>query len=135
MLWLWPEGKIPHQSLFRHHFDLLFEVLVVSKQQVQEFFDARRQALTNPETFQNARRVLITSDKTEVLAHFETRLQVRDEEERASTIEGLALLYGPEAADTIVRWINDSSWIVRCVVCGCLHDHGDVRAAAASWID
>jgi hypothetical protein len=64
---------------------------VVSMNQVQEFLDARRLRFVNPETFQNARRALIARHKTAVLAHFETLLQSRDEEQRASAIEGLAL--------------------------------------------
>ena len=41
------------------------------------------------------------------------------------------MLYGREAAGTIVRWINDASPVVRWVVCGCLHDYGDLHVAAA----
>lgn len=104
---------------------------MVSMKQVQEFLDVRRLRYLNPETFRTARQALIASEKTEVVAHFETLLQSRDDEQRASAIEGLALLYGPEATDTIVRWINDSSSTVRWVVCGCLHDYGDLRAVSA----
>jgi hypothetical protein len=111
--------------------NFLCEALVVSSQQVQAFFDARRQALTSPEAFQNARQALLASDKTEVLAQFEARLQRTDEEERAETIAELKLLYGPEATDTIVRWMNDSSPIVRSVACTCLADNGDGRVVAA----
>ncbi len=114
-----------------HQSDWQFEVLVVSMNQVQEFLDARRLRFLNPETFQNARQALVASDKTAVLAHFETLLHSHDDEQRASAIEGLALLHGPEATDTIVRWINDSSSTVRWVVCGCLHDYGDLRAVPA----
>ena len=84
--------RIPYQSPFRHHSDLPFEVLVVTSRQVQEFLDARRQATTNSERFRNARRALIESDKIKVLTHFETRLQLRDVQERGLAIEGLALL-------------------------------------------
>ena len=104
---------------------------MVTSRQVQEFLEARQQGSTDSETFRNARQALLACDKTEVLAQFETRLQVRDEEERASAIAGLAALYGVEATDTLVRWITDPSSTVRWVVCCCLHDCGDVRAAAA----
>lgn len=104
---------------------------MVTTHQIQDFLDARRHAVTNPERFQTARRALIANDMSEVLAHFETWLQLPDEEERARAIEGLALLYGPEAIDPIIHWINDSSATVRWVVCGCLHDFGDARATAA----
>lgn len=104
---------------------------MVTSRQVQEYLDVRHQALTKPETFQNARRAVIESDKADVFALFESRLQVRDEEERCSAIARLASLYGSEATDTIVRWINDSSMIVRWVVGCCLHDYGDLRAESA----
>jgi len=104
---------------------------VVSLSEVQRFLDARRLRFVDAKTFRNAKRVLVANDKAAVLAHFETLLQSGDEEQRAAAIEGLALLYGSKAADTIVRWINDSSSIVRWVVCGCLHDYGDLRAASA----
>ncbi len=104
---------------------------MVTSRQVQEYLDVRHQALTKPETFQNARRAVIESDKADLFALFESRLQVRDEEERCSAIAGLASLYGSEATDTIVRWINESSMIVRWVVGCCLHDYGDMRAKSA----
>lgn len=96
---------------------------------VREFLDARRHVLTNPETFRHSRDALLASDKREVLAVFEDHLQVPDDEERVWAIKGLALLYGREATDEIVRWINDSSPTVRYTVCGCLHDIGDLRVA------
>jgi HEAT repeat protein len=88
---------------------------VVTTLLVQEFLDARRQAFPDSETFQNARRALLAIDKAEVLAVFETRLQVGEDEDRAAAIEGLALLYGREATDTLLPWINDPSTIVRWV--------------------
>lgn len=100
-------------------------------EQVQELLATRRTAYWNPEPFRNARQALLARDRDEVLAHFQSRLQRPDEDERALAVEGLALLYGTEAGDTIVRWIKDPSRVVRWKVCGCLHDFGDVRAAPA----
>lgn len=76
---------------------------MVTSRQVQEHLDVRHQALTKPETFQNARRAVIESDKADVFALFESRLQVRDEEERCSAIAGLASLYGSEDPEGISR--------------------------------
>lgn len=97
---------------------------------VQEFLNARPLSLTQPETYRSLRQALLAIDKQEVLALFEVHLQLPDEEERARAIEGLALLYGREASDIIVRWINDTSPVVRWMVCGCLHDIGDLRATS-----
>lgn len=104
---------------------------MVSSQQVQEFFDARRQARVNPVALQKARQALLASDKAEVVAQFEARLQDPDDEQRCETIVGFESLYGPEATDGLLRWINDPSPIVRCVLCSILHESGDGRAAAA----
>jgi hypothetical protein len=107
------------------------DVLVATSYQVEEFLDVLRQAGTDSETFQNARRALLASDKAEVLALFETRLQGADEEGRAGAIQGLALLYGQEAIDTILRWVNDPSPTVRFVACICLQDYDESRVVAA----
>lgn len=71
---------------------------MVTSHQVQEFLNARRQGSTDSETVQNARRALLASDK-----------QGSNEEGRATALDGLALLYGREATEAILRWINDSS--------------------------
>jgi hypothetical protein len=105
--------------------------LVATSHQVEEFLDVLRQAGTDSETFQNARRALLESDKPDVLALFEARLQCVDDEGRAGAIQGLALLYGREAIDTILRWINDPSPTVRFVTCICLQDYDDSRVVAA----
>lgn len=107
------------------------EVLVDTSGQFRAFLDARRQAAPDSETVQNARRALLACDKAEVLALFERHLQVPDDEERASTIHTLASLYGREATDTILRWINDPSPIVRSVACSSLREDGAGRVVAA----
>lgn len=94
----------------------------------QDFLKARALWVTQPEAYQNLRQSLLERDKQEVLTHFEVHLQMPDEEERAQAIEGLARLYGRGAIETIVRWIDDPSPIVRWLICGCLHDFGDLRA-------
>jgi hypothetical protein len=104
---------------------------MITAQQVQNFLDARRNAFANPEVFQNARRVLLQGEQAEVLPHFESRLQSEDEEERCLVLSGLAVLYRSEASDTLIRWITDPSPTVRWIVCGCLHDFGDLRAVPA----
>lgn len=98
--------------------------------QVEEFLDARRQAVINrdPAIFQRARDALLAQNKAEVQNEFELRLQNPDEEERARTIAGLTRLYETDATDLILHWLNDESVVVRWVVCGCLHDYGDGRA-------
>ena len=101
----------------------------ISKQ-VQEFLNSRHLSVIEPETYRNLREALLASDKQEVLAVFAAQLQLPDEDARCQAIEGLAILYGREAADIIVDRINDASSIVRWFVCGCLHDFGDLRAAS-----
>ncbi len=98
---------------------------------ITRFLTARQSSYADRRAFRKAREKLLTADKAEVLAEFETRLALPDEEERARAIEGLALLYRGDATYTIVRWIKDDSSTVRWVVCGCLQDFGDVRASAA----
>ena len=95
---------------------------------IQEFLDARPQYYLQPERFRSARRAVLACDRTEVMACFEARLQDLDDEVRAQAVEGLALLYRTDATDTLLRWLDDESVIVRWVVCGCLHDIGDQRA-------
>ena len=104
---------------------------MITTQHVQNFLDARRNAFANPEVFQNARRVLLKGEQAEVLPLFESRLQSDDEEERCAVLSGLAVLYRSEAIETLVRWITDPSPTVRWIVCGCLHDFGDLRALPA----
>lgn len=104
---------------------------MITAQHVRDFLHARRNAFANPEAFQNARRVLLQADRAEVLSLFESRLQSEDEEERCVVLSGLAVLYHSEANDTLIRWITDPSPTVRWIVCGCLHDVGDLRAIPA----
>lgn len=128
--WLQPESKTtPIAILVPFIFPI--EVPLVTSRQVQAFLEGRQQGSADSETFRNAQQATLACDKAEVLAQFETRLQVRDEEERASAIAGLAALYGVEATDTLVRWITDPSSTVRWVVCCCLHGCADVGATAA----
>ena len=115
----------------QHHSDSRFEACVASPHPIREFFDARQQALSDPETYQRVRQALLAGDRQETLALFEAHLQLPDEEERARAIEGLALLYGREATDTILRRITDESPVVRWMVCGFLHDYGDLRAVSS----
>lgn len=104
---------------------------MVNSQQVLEYLDARRHAFSSPEVFRTARKALLACDKAEVLAHFEARTRLPDEEERAQAMEGFALLYRQDATDALIRWLKDPSSIVRWVICGCLNDYGDERATAA----
>ena len=108
-----------------------FEVSLASQQHVEAFLEARRQAYWKPQVFSNARRELLASDEADVTALFKERLKAGDEDERCRAIEGLVILYGARATDTILPWIHDSSPTVRYVTCGCLHDRGDQRAIPA----
>ena len=104
---------------------------MITTQHVENFLDARRNAFADPDAFQSARRVLLQGDPAEVVSLFESRLESEDEEERCRALAGLAVLYRSEASDVLIRWISDPSPTVRWVVCGCLHDFGDLRAVPA----
>jgi hypothetical protein len=97
---------------------------------IQEFLDARPLAYIKPDDYRGAQQAVLDCDQADVLAHFETRLQDREEEHRAQAIAGLAVLYQTDATETILRWLHDESVVVRWVICGCLHDFGDRRAQA-----
>ncbi len=104
---------------------------MITAQHVQNFLDARRNTFANPDALREAGRVLLQGDRSEVLSLFESRLQSEDEEERCLVLSALAVLYRSEASDTLIRWITDPSPTVRWLVCGCLHDFGDLRAVSA----
>ncbi len=104
---------------------------MITAEDVQSFLDARRNTFANPDAMRKAGRVLLQGDRSKVLSIFESRLQSEDEEERCLVLSALAVLYRSEAGDTLLRWITDHSPTVRWLVCGCLHDFGDIRAVPA----
>jgi hypothetical protein len=104
---------------------------MVTLPQLHDFFAARRHYYSDYVAFQAAREKLLAEDEAEVRAAFETLLHDPDEEVRCQALTGIASLYGAAATETLLRWIDDPSSTVRWVVCGCLHDRGDERAAAA----
>jgi hypothetical protein len=108
-----------------------FEVTMITAQHVQDFLDARRTAFANPEALRDARQILLEGHRTEVLSHFELRLQTDVEEERCVVLSALAVLYHSEANDILIRCITDPSPTVRWIVCGCLHEFGDLRSVPA----
>jgi hypothetical protein len=95
---------------------------------VQAFLDARREWFANPEAYQAAGRKLLACDKVEALAVFAELLRSPDDEVRCQILEAIAVLYRSEAVSVLLGRIGDESAIVRCVVCGCLHDIGDATA-------
>jgi hypothetical protein len=85
------------------------EAFMAKSRLVQEFFVARQNALSDPETLEKVRQAMLAGDRAEVLAGFETRMQSGDEEQQAETIAGLKSLYGRDAVDALLRWIGDPS--------------------------
>jgi hypothetical protein len=102
---------------------------LVTAGQIQEYLESRRQS--NKEPFEQAREALLTCNKSEVLCQFQQFLKAADEDDRCWAIEGLFLLYGTEATDAVLPLVNDRSSNVRWVICDCLVEYGDNRAAPA----
>lgn len=100
-------------------------------QRVEEFLKARPQIVTDPDNYRRLHRELVACDRDEVLACFERRMQLSNEEDRSEAVEMVTRLYGSDATKTILRFINDPSIVVRWVVCCCLHDYGDAQAEFA----
>jgi len=101
------------------------------ERQIQEFLEARRLAYFQPDTYRQAHQALRLPPADDVRRAFESRIARSNPEDRAESLAGFTLFYGDEATPTLVEWITDASPTVRWVVCGCLHDRGDVRAQAA----
>ena len=102
---------------------------MLSADKIHNYLESRRQS--NKEPFEHARQELLASDKTEVLAQFQSFLEAPAEDDRCWAIEGLFLLYGTEATEGILPLVKDPSSNVRWVICDCLLEYGDRRAAPA----